>query len=133
MLLANNISTELLNILLAALGTIITGLCTWLVKVITNWLNTKSKNVKFNTFILSLTEITTTVVKELYQTSVDTYKKDGNFDKEKQKEVLDIAVKKITEQLSDELSKFICNNFGDIETYLIGLIESIIYDLKNKK
>ena len=48
------------------------------------------------------------------------------------KKALDMALDTIKNQLSDELMKFIAENFGDVERWLIGKIESSLYDLKNK-
>lgn len=122
---------ELINILLAGLGTIITGLCAWAVTSFTKWMNTKTKDIKFNKFMCTIMELTMNAVKETYQVYVDTIKKEGKFDKEAQEKALEMCLLKIKSQLAPNMLDFIGENFGDVTNYLKGLIESSLYNLKN--
>lgn len=121
---------EIINILLAALGTALTGLVGWAVAAFTTWINTKIKNEKFAHFMSTTFEITANAVKEVYQTYVDAIKKEGKFDEEAQKKALEMCLNKIKSQLAPELLDFIGKNFGDVTDYLKSLIESYIYSLK---
>lgn len=122
---------ELINILLAGLGTIITGLCAWAVTAFTKWMSTKTKDAKFNGFVCKIMELTMNAVKETYQTYVEAIKAAGKFDEEAQKKALEMCLTKIKSQLAPDMLDFIGQNFGDVTNYLKSLIESSLYTLKN--
>lgn len=122
---------ELVNILLAGLGTIITGLCAWAVAAFTKWMSTKTKDAKFNKFMSTLVELTMNAVKETYQVYVQAIKEQGAFDKEAQEKALEMCLVNIKSKLAPDMLDFIGNNFGDVTNYLKGLIESTLYSLKN--
>lgn len=121
---------QLIQILLAGLGTIITGLCAWAVTAFTKWMSTKTKDAKFNKFVCTIMELTMNAVKETYQTYVEAIKAAGKFDKEAQEKALEMCLAKIKSQLAPEVLDFIGQNFGDVTNYLKSLIESTIYSLK---
>lgn len=121
---------QFLQILLAGLGTIVTGLCAWAVTAFTKWMSTKTKDAKFNKFICTIMELTMNAVKEVMQTYVDTLKKEGKFDKEAQEKALEMCLTKIKSQLAPDMLDFIGENFGDVTNYLKSLIESTIFNLK---
>ena len=122
---------EIQNILLSALGVIITGLATWLSTYIVKLLNEKIKDKQFARWLSQIIEIITNAVKCTYQTSVEALKDENMFTKEAQEEALKRTLQSIKSQLSQESIKFIKDNFGDVEKWLIEKIESIIYSLKN--
>lgn len=122
---------EIQNILLSALGVIITGLATWLSTYIVKLLNEKIKDKQFARWLSQIIEIITNAVKCTYQTYVEALKDENMFTKEAQEEALKRTLQSIKSQLSQESIKFIEDNFGDVEKWLIEKIESIIYSLKN--
>ena len=122
---------EIQNILLSALGVIITGLATWLSTYIVKLLNEKIKDKQFARWLSQIIEIITNAVKCTYQTYVEALKDENMFTKEAQEEALKRTLQSIKSQLSQESIKFIKDNFGDVEKWLIEKIESIIYSLKN--
>lgn len=122
---------EIQNILLSALGVIITGLATWLSTYIVKLLNEKIKDKQFARWLSQIIEIITNAVKCTYQTYVEALKDKNMFTKEAQEEALKRTLQSVKSQLSQESIKFIEDNFGDVEKWLIEKIESIIYSLKN--
>ena len=122
---------QLWTILWSALGTVITGLFSWLTSVIISWLNTKIKDQKLRTFLTKFTEIVTRCVKSLTQTTVQGLKKDGKFDSETAKKVKEECINLIKAQLAPDMIEFIQNNFGDVTEYISIQIESFILDCKN--
>lgn len=122
---------EIQNILLSALGVIITGLATWLSTYIVKLLNEKIKDKQFARWLSQIIEIITNAVKCTYQTYVEALKDENMFTKEAQEEALKRTLQSVKSQLSQESIKFIKDNFGDVEKWLIEKIESIIYSLKN--
>lgn len=124
---------EILNILLSALGIIVTGLVSWGVVVFTNWLNTKIKDKNLAMFLTKVTTIVTDAVKTVYQEFVEALKKDGKFGAEAQAQAKEKALAIIKGQLTDELRSYIESNFGDIEKWLGEKIEAVLYTLKNNK
>ena len=122
---------EIQNILLSALGVIITGLATWLSTYIVKLLDEKIKDKQFARWLSQIIEIITNAVKCTYQTYVEALKDENMFTKEAQEEALKRTLQSVKSQLSQESIKFIEDNFGDVEKWLIEKIESIIYSLKN--
>ena len=70
---------EIQNILLSALGVIITGLATWLSTYIVKLLNEKIKDKQFARWLSQIIEIITNAVKCTYQTYVEALKDENIF------------------------------------------------------
>ena len=111
-------SQEVLNILLSALGIVVTGLASWGVAMFTRWLNTKIKDKKLATFLTKITTIVTDAVMAVFQSFVQTLKDNGKFDEAAQKEAKERAMTIITGQLTDDMKTFITENYGDIQTWI---------------
>lgn len=120
-------------ILWSAIGTIVTGLVTWLTTVIVGWLNQKIKDKKLATWSSELFQIIMSAVQTVFQEFVDTMKKAGTWNSDAAKEAKEKAYKIITSQLTAELQEYITSNFGDMKDYLMNQIEAMIYQLKLKK
>ena len=121
---------EILNIILSAIGIIITGLATFCVTRITAWLDAKISDKKAANYLSTITTIVGDCVNETYQTYVQAIKETGKFDEEAQKYALSSCLAKITNQLAPEVLDYIIKNFGDVTVYLTTLIESTIYKVK---
>jgi len=122
---------EVLNILLSALGVVVTGLASWGVAMLQKWINSKIKDQKAAEFINRIMKIITDAVMQIYQQFVEVLKNEGKFDLEQQKLAKDKALEIINYQLTPELKEFIMNNYGDITSWLSNQIEAVIYNLKN--
>lgn len=114
----------------SAVGVIITGLASWLSIVITQWLNSKIKDKTLARHASAVLEIVTNAVMTITQTYVDNMKKNNMFDAEAQKIALDKCYAIVNSQLTSELKEYLANNFGDVQSYLMSLIESTILTLK---
>ena len=112
------------------IGTIGTGLATWLTSFVVGWLNQKIKDKKLARWSTEVFQIVMSAVQTVFQEFVDVLKKNGKFDEAAQKEAKERAYKIITSQLTPELRKYIEDNFGDIKEYLLNQIEAMIYQLK---
>lgn len=123
--------TEVMNIIFSALGIIITGLATWGTTVIVNWLNSNIKNKKLAALSETILIIVSNAVKATYQTYVESIKGTDMWTEEAQKKALQDALTMAKNSLTVEALKFIEERHGDIDTYIINLIHSILYDLKN--
>lgn len=123
-------SQELMNIVLSALGIIVTGLATFAVTKLTAFLNEKIKNQKFNNLVQAVFDIILKCVQEVNQTYVEELKNKNIFDKEAQKNALDMCLKKVKSQLSADTLKLLAEYFGDIDSYLTTVIESTVNTLK---
>lgn len=122
---------EILNIILGVVSVVVTGLVGWGVTALTTLINSKIKDKKASNYLNTITTLTANAVKEVYQTYAETLKKEGKFDSDAQKIALENCLKIIQSQLAPELITYITDNFGDMKDYLISLIESTIYSLKN--
>lgn len=119
------------EIIWSAVSIIVTGLVSWLVAAITNWINKKIKNEKLAELLKRCTLIISDVVKAVYQDFVEALKAEGKFTPEKQKEAKDRALAMIQSQLTPELKSFIQESFGDEIAWISNQIEAILYSLKN--
>lgn len=112
------------------IGTIGTGLATWLTTVVVGWLNSKIKDKKVAKWSSDIYTIIMNAVQTVFQEFVEVMKKEGTFTPEAQKEAKERAYKIITSQLTEELRKYIEDNFGDMKEYIYNQIEAMIYQLK---
>lgn len=122
--------TEVMNIIWSAIGVVVTGLVSWGVGLLITWMNSKIKDQKLAGYLTSITRIVTDAVMNVFQSFVDTLKKNGTFDAAAQEEAKQKALDIIFNQLTPELKDYIQTNFGDIKEWLSNKIESIIYNLK---
>jgi hypothetical protein len=121
---------ELMKVILMIVGTVGTGLATWLTTVIITWLNSKIKNNKLARWSTAVTKIIMEAVQSVFQTYVEALKKEGKFTEAEQRIANEKALFIIKSQLTDELIKYIKENFGDMEVFLKEQIEAMIYQLK---
>ena len=118
------------TILWSVVGVLATGLASWVVVVVTNFFNQKIKDRKAAKWASDLFQIIMGAVQSVFQSFVDTLKKNGQFDEAAQKEAKERAYRIIAGQLTQELREYIEANFGDMREYLMNQIESAIYSLK---
>ena len=123
---------EVLNIILSAVSLVVTGLVSWGVSVLINFMNSKIKDAQAAKHLTQITQIVTDAVMNIFQSFVETLKNNGKFDEAAQQEAKEKALAIIQSQLTDELKAYIQDNFGDMKQWLMSKIEAIIYTLKNK-
>lgn len=123
---------SVLNIILAGVSIIVTGLASWGVAVFTNWINSKMKDKKMASLLAQAMQIVADAVKLIFQEFVEALKKNGKFDEATQKEAKEAATKIIMNKLTPELKEFITTNYGDISAWVNDQIEVAIYNFKNK-
>lgn len=119
-------------LLLTIAGMIITAVISFAGERLIAWLNTKITNGKALTALTGAVGIITNSVKATYQTYVEALKGKNLFDGDAQKNALKMAKDNAISQLSAETKAFIEQTYGDVEKWVEGTIESVIYDLKNK-
>lgn len=112
------------------IGTVGTGLATWLTTFIVSLLNQKIKDKKLARWSGELFQIIMNAVQTVFQEFVETLKEKGEFNEAAQIEAKERAYKIITSQLSVELQGYITDNFGDMKEYIMNQIEAMIYNLK---
>lgn len=122
---------EILNIILSAVSILVTGLVSWGVGLLISWLNSKIKDQDLARHLTAVTQIVTDAVMNVFQSFVDTLKKNGGFDEAAQKEAKDRATEIIMNQLTPELKSYIIDNYGDLQEWISNKIESVIYNLKS--
>lgn len=118
------------EIILSALGIIITGLLSWGCKVFVAWLKTKTTNEKAIEYLEDALTIVQDSVKSTYQTYVEVLKDKNAFTADAQKEALNMAVKQCKSTMSTEVQEYITKNYGDLTAWIKTQIESALYDLK---
>lgn len=122
----------ILNIISIVVTAIILPLISYAGARLITWLNTKIKDENAKQQLTVATDIVTNAVRSVFQTYVETLKKNGTFDKESQKVALIKAKDDALAQMSDEIKDYITKNYGDLETWITTQIESTINILKNK-
>lgn len=121
---------EFYAILWSAVGVIVSGLASWGVATLVAWLNGKIKDQKLARWSTAVLQIIFSAVQTVFQEFVEVMKKEGTFTEAAQKEAKERAYAIIVGQLSEELKKYITDNFGDMKEYLMNQIEAAIYQLK---
>lgn len=122
---------EVWTIIWSALGTIVTALVSWLSATAIVWLNKKIKDKDIQRWSTAVAEILFNAVQAVQQTFVDNMKKAGKWDEAAAKEAKEQCLVIVKGQLTEELRKYITDNFGDMEAWLNTQIEAIIHQLKN--
>jgi hypothetical protein len=120
------------EILFSALGVIITGLATWGTTVAINWLNSKIKNKELAAFAATILTVVNAAVKATYQSYVEGLKGTDAWTKEAQEKALQMALDTVKSELTTGAINYIEEQYGDVDKYIRTLIESVLYDLKNK-
>lgn len=118
------------DILISVVSIVLTTFASWASATLIAWLSEKLKDHKSQRYIMDAYMIAENCVKATYQTYVESIKGTDLWTKEAQEHALQLALAAAKEQLQSSTSKYIAENYGDLDTYLIGLIESILYDLK---
>ena len=121
----------ILNIISVVVTVVILPLISYVGARLITWLNTKIKDENAKQQLTVATDIVTNAVRSVFQTYVETLKKNGTFDKESQKEALIKAKNDALAQMTDEIKEYITKNYGNLETWIITQIESTINILKN--
>lgn len=122
---------SLSEILLSALGVVLTGLASWAVGKLTAWINTKIKNEKATKFATEILAIATSAVESTYQTYVESIKGTDLWDVDAQKTALQKSLDTMKSELTDGAKNYIADTYGNVNDYLVNLVESTIYQLKN--
>lgn len=120
------------DILFSVLGIILTGLASWGTSVLIKWLNSKIKNKELAAFATTIVTVINNAVKATYQTYVESIKGTDLWTKEAQERALQMALETAKSELTTEAISYIEEQHGDVEKYLVTLIESSLYDLKNQ-
>lgn len=121
----------ILNIISVVVTAIILPLISYVGARLITWLNTKIKDENAKQQLTVATDIVTNAVRSVFQTYVESLKKNGTFDKESQKAALIKAKNDALAQMTDEIKEYITKNYGNLETWIITQIESTINILKN--
>lgn len=122
----------ILNIISVVVTAVILPLISYAGARLIAWLNAKIKDENAKLQLIVATDIVMNAVRSVFQTYVETLKKNGTFDKESQKVALIKAKDDALAQMSDEIKDYITKNYGDLETWITTQIESTINILKNK-
>lgn len=122
----------ILNIISVVVTAVILPLISYAGARLIAWFNAKIKDENAKQQLTVATDIVMNAVRSVFQTYVETLKKNGTFDKESQKVALIKAKDDALAQMSDEIKDYITKNYGDLETWITTQIESTINILKNK-
>lgn len=124
---------EFLNtVIFPALATILTGLASWGVAVLVNWLNSKIKNEQIRAALKNARDIISAEVAKTAQNFVDDLKKNGEFSPDKQAEALKITLKNVKKQLTAEAAVAVNAITSDAEEWLIAEIEKAVKSSKKE-
>ena len=101
----------------------------WAVKELHDW----AKARKIEKYTDMLYAAVAKVVKEMYQTVVNSIKGTADWTPEKQAEILEIAKTKIIAAITSDGYDLLLEAHQDFEDWLTSLIEAALYDLKYGK
>lgn len=103
----------LLNVLSVLLTAVILPLISIAGTQLIKFINSKIKNNELAKQLTTATSIVTNAVRVVFQTYVDTLKKNGSFDKEAQAEALTRAKNIALSQITEDTKSYIEDNYGD--------------------
>ena len=121
-----------LGYILPALGTALSGLLSWAVAEFIRWVKSKTNNQTLVNMLEEIAQAGNVAVQATYQTYVEGLKGTDLWTEEAQNKALNEAIRVMKEQLSEKAIKWIQDNHGNIEAYLINTIESSLFETKNK-
>lgn len=122
----------LMNIISVLVTAVILPLISFAGSKLIAWLNAKIKDENGKIQLTVATTIVTNAVRSVFQTYVDTLKKNDIFDLESQKIALTKAKDEAFAQMTNDIKEYITKNYGDLEAWLTTQIEATINVLKNK-
>lgn len=120
------------TILLSVIGIILTALVSWGAERLIALINSKLANTKYAQYLTAAIDVVARAVKTTYQTYVEVLKDKNMFTTDAQKEALETAKNITLVQLSQDMKKFVEENFGNLEDWIYSTIEAVLYDLKNQ-
>ena len=122
----------LMNIISVLVTAVILPLISFAGSKLIAWLNAKIKDLNGKIQLTVATTIVTNAVRSVFQTYVDTLKKNDIFDLKSQKIALTKVKDEAFAQMTDDIKEYITKNYGDLEAWLTTQIEATINVLKNK-
>lgn len=122
----------LMNIISVLVTAVILPLISFAGSKLIAWLNAKIKDENGKIQLTVAATIVTNAVRSVFQTYVDTLKKNDIFDLESQKIALTKAKDEAFAQMTDDIKEYITKNYGELEAWLTTQIEATINVLKNK-
>ncbi len=119
------------DIIISAVSIIVTGLVSWGVAKLIELINSKIGDANAKAMLTAAVTTVTDVVKQTYQTYVESLKGQDAFTEEAQKTALANALETIKSLLPEKVKTYITENFSNIDAWLTTQIEAAIYTLKN--
>ena len=115
--------SEVLELVLGLIAAVVTGV---LLPKLAQLVTSKVQNETLNNVVFDLSNSAAVVVNYLEQTMVSQLKKDGKWNSETQKEVLDKAVNLVLERLADKTISTLHKNSTDVKNLIVSYIEAYI-------
>lgn len=121
----------LINIISVVVTAVVLPLISLLGTKLIFWMSSKIKNEKTSKLISDVTNIVLNAVRSVFQTYVESLKKEGNFNKDAQVIALTKAKDIALNEMSEDIKEYIEENYGTLDTWLTTQIEANINLLKN--
>lgn len=121
----------LLNILSVVVSVVVLPLITLIGTKLIQFINKKINNAELSKQLETATNIATNAVRSVFQTYVESLKKEGKFDESSQKAALTKAILIAKAQLTEETKSYIEKIYSDLDNWLKVQIEATINLLKN--
>ncbi len=115
--------SEVLELVLGLIAAVVTGV---LLPKLAQLVTSKVQNETLNNVVFDLSNSAAVVVNYLEQTMVSQLKKDGKWNSETQKEVLDKAVGLVLERLADKTISTLDKNSTNVTNLIVSYIEAYI-------
>lgn len=122
----------LINIISVVVTSIVLPLLSIAGAKLVQLINSKINNNKAANFLSTATTIIINAVRTVFQTYVETLKKEDKFDEASQKLALLKARDIALNQMTDDVKNYITSTYSDLDTWINTNIEATINILKNK-
>lgn len=121
------------HVLWSALGIIVTGLASWGVHALVNFLNSKIKDKRAQKLLDDAAGIIDDAVETTCQTYVETLKDKDAFDGEAQEAAIQAAAEKAQSMMCDELKDYLEQDRGGLQEWIRDSITAKFEKYNNKK
>ena len=121
----------LINIISVVVTSIVLPLLSIAGAKLVQLINSKINNNKAANFLSTATTIIINAVRTVFQTYVETLKKEDKFDEASQKLALLKARDIALNQMTDDVKNYITSTYSDLDTWINTNIEATINILKN--
>lgn len=118
--------TEIFEVCIIPLLGILTAYAVKYIQVKSEQISQTTESMIGKKYVSMLSDTITTCVIATNQTYVESLKKQGKFDMEAQRKAFQMTLDSVLNVLNDDARKYLTEMYGDLNTYIVTQIESVV-------